>query len=243
MQYAGSPIAAWWRRGAIEWTIAHYQSGEDDEFHDHERTQVHFLLCGSFVEYWPDRTQSIMGPYVGVLPAGQLHRNKWGDAGALILTAHLAREETDACWRGWRMPADGVATAEMADTAQSPDAVREYLANVSALRAQGDVDGALMVKLLGNGCSGKLSAMARASGRSASGFTKFVKRQTGVSPNRLRLETMLARAAAMIVRTETPLSEVAQTCGFADQAHLTRMLRRRTAVTPGALRLAMRTLL
>jgi AraC family transcriptional regulator len=46
----------------------------------------------------------------------------------------------------------------------------------------------------------------------------------------------LQRALRMIGQTELTLGEIAAECGFADQAHLTRLFRARTGMTPSAYR-------
>jgi AraC family transcriptional regulator len=49
---------------------------------------------------------------------------------------------------------------------------------------------------------------------------------------RLRLE----RAATLLSLERSPISAVAHSCGFADQSHLTRALRRETGLTPATFR-------
>jgi AraC-like DNA-binding protein len=58
----------------------------------------------------------------------------------------------------------------------------------------------------------------------------------GVSPATYRLLQRTHRAIRAILRTDTPLAAIAYSCGFADQAHMTRSVRRITALSPQALR-------
>jgi AraC family transcriptional regulator len=48
----------------------------------------------------------------------------------------------------------------------------------------------------------------------------------------------LDRARRLLAETAMPAKEVAAACGFADQAHLTRLFARRFGVTPSAFRKA-----
>jgi AraC family transcriptional regulator len=43
-------------------------------------------------------------------------------------------------------------------------------------------------------------------------------------------------AGRLLQETDLPISAVAHSCGFADQAHMTREMRKHAGYTPGALR-------
>jgi AraC family transcriptional regulator len=58
----------------------------------------------------------------------------------------------------------------------------------------------------------------------------------GASVSVYARQVRLARAQRLLCTTHLPLSRVAFEAGFADQAHLTRVLRRATGTTPGTLR-------
>jgi len=66
----------------------------------------------------------------------------------------------------------------------------------------------------------------------AAGFRRHLGQSVGAFLNDFRLQ----RARTAILETAAPLSEIAVTCGFYDQAHLTRAFRRRFGTTPGRLR-------
>ncbi|MGQ0574674.1 MAG: helix-turn-helix domain-containing protein [Pseudonocardia sp.] len=67
-------------------------------------------------------------------------------------------------------------------------------------------------------------------------FARRFRESMGVSPHEFVVAQRVARARTMLTRTNTPLPEVAFACGFADQSHMTRVLRRHTGATPGRLR-------
>lgn len=74
--------------------------------------------------------------------------------------------------------------------------------------------------------------MASALGVSQYHFLRAFKRQTGVPPHVFRTQRRVELARSL-VRRGTPLSEVAQLAGFADQPHLTNTFKFYTGVTPG----------
>lgn len=79
-------------------------------------------------------------------------------------------------------------------------------------------------------------ALAVAAGVSVSGLHALFQRWLGISPGRYLLDLRLREAERLIGETRRPLAEIALAVGFSDQSALTRSLKRRRAVTPGALR-------
>jgi AraC family transcriptional regulator len=67
-------------------------------------------------------------------------------------------------------------------------------------------------------------------------FARLFRASTGVSPHQYVVQRRVDRARELLVRTAVPLPEVAARCGFADQSHLARQVRRHLGLTPGALR-------
>jgi AraC family transcriptional regulator len=84
---------------------------------------------------------------------------------------------------------------------------------------------------------GELAAECRLS---RSYFARAFKRSTGESPHRWLLGQRVETAKQMLLRSETPLSEVAVAVGFSDQSHLTKVFSRAVGATPGAWRRGLR---
>jgi transcriptional regulator GlxA family with amidase domain len=74
-----------------------------------------------------------------------------------------------------------------------------------------------------------LASLVRLSG---SHFTRACKNTFGVTPHALLMRRRIERAQAMMVQTRETLSQIAYACGFADQAHLSRLFRQMTGATP-----------
>ena len=71
-------------------------------------------------------------------------------------------------------------------------------------------------------------------------FSRLFRTTTGVSPHRYVVQRRLAHARDLLSGTDVPLAEVALRCGFADQSHLTRLVREHLGCTPAELRTAAR---
>ena len=81
-----------------------------------------------------------------------------------------------------------------------------------------------------------LATMAAEVNLSASSFARHFKRSFGVPPYAYVMERRLDRARSLLIQTGLSVKAVAATCGFADQAHLTRLFVRRYGMTPSILR-------
>nr|WP_241265988.1 AraC family transcriptional regulator [Streptomyces boncukensis] len=81
-----------------------------------------------------------------------------------------------------------------------------------------------------------LDDLARVAGVSASHLTRVFRVSTGQSPHQYVLRLRLEHARRALLGTDTAIARIADACGFADQSHLTRTMRRHLGVTPSALR-------
>jgi AraC-like DNA-binding protein len=82
----------------------------------------------------------------------------------------------------------------------------------------------------------RIRDLAELAGLSAGHFARAFRQSVGVAPRSFVLERRVARAKTLMQKTDLPLSEVALACGLSDQAHLSRIFRRYTAITPNAWR-------
>jgi AraC family transcriptional regulator len=81
-----------------------------------------------------------------------------------------------------------------------------------------------------------LAEVANASATSVSSFTRGFKTALGISPHRWVLNRRIALAQRLIYESAIPLNEVAASCGFADQSHLTRVFMRNIGSSPAVWR-------
>ncbi|SEH27210.1 AraC family transcriptional regulator [Rhizobium sp. NFR12] len=82
----------------------------------------------------------------------------------------------------------------------------------------------------------RLEDLASLVGLSSSQLLRSFRRRTGTSPHQYFTRLRLDEARALIVNGPLPLAEIALTCGFSSQSHLTTIMRREDGLTPGALR-------
>lgn len=75
--------------------------------------------------------------------------------------------------------------------------------------------------------------VARACNLSRGYFTRAFRETTGTTPYRWLLGERIARARDLLRTTNIPLSELAISCGFADQSHFTRVFTSIVGTTPG----------
>jgi two-component system response regulator YesN len=78
--------------------------------------------------------------------------------------------------------------------------------------------------------------VAEAVGVSPSHFSRLLHRQTGRTFTDLLGQMRIQKAAQLLARTDTPLSQVALASGFSDQSYFTKVFRRHLGQTPGQYR-------
>jgi AraC-like DNA-binding protein len=71
---------------------------------------------------------------------------------------------------------------------------------------------------------------------STSHFSRAFRQTTGLAPHQWLMDQRVARAKDLLQTSQLPLAELAQVCGFADQAHFTRVFKQRVGASPGAWR-------
>ncbi|GFM38499.1 transcriptional regulator [Desulfovibrio psychrotolerans] len=81
----------------------------------------------------------------------------------------------------------------------------------------------------------RLEVLALHAGLSPYHLSRVFCRTLGMPPHAYLTQRRVFHARALLA-TDTPLADIALTCGFADQSHLTRQFKRVLGVPPGALR-------
>jgi AraC family transcriptional regulator len=81
-----------------------------------------------------------------------------------------------------------------------------------------------------------LRGIADVAGMSPSYFLTMFKRSVGLAPHQYLISKRIERARTLLTETRLPIVDIATQAGFADQSHLTRMMKRYTGLTPRRIR-------
>lgn len=219
--------------------LSHYAPREECRPHRHDRVQISLLLAGGYVEDSEEGRARADGPGLSRKPGGFEHQNRFGDAGALILSLNLdeapapdryfvARGPEDLSGQALQqMVKDGRAIAALAGSL--PAGLPPFAAPPSPWLTA--VHDRLLTE---SGLS--IGALARAFGLHPVRFARLFREAFAQSPTAARRNRRAACALDRLIRTRAPLVEIAMAEGFADQAHLSRVISRTTGWSPGRLR-------
>ncbi len=78
-----------------------------------------------------------------------------------------------------------------------------------------------------------LDELARLCSLSRSHFARAFKRTTGTSPHRWLMAQRVERTKDLLLHSSLSIEQIAASCGFADQSHLTRVFTKQVHATPG----------
>lgn len=78
-----------------------------------------------------------------------------------------------------------------------------------------------------------LAELARACSLSPGHFARAFRQTTGQPPHRWLMEQRIEKAKQLLVGKTLSLAQIAQTCGFADQSHFTRVFAQLVRSSPG----------
>jgi AraC family transcriptional regulator len=81
-----------------------------------------------------------------------------------------------------------------------------------------------------------LDGLAQESGYSRSHFVRMFRNATGQTPHQYVLDMRLRRAQACLKQKGSTIIDVALSCGFSSQSHMTTVFRRRLEMTPAEFR-------
>jgi AraC family transcriptional regulator len=112
------------------------------------------------------------------------------------------------------------------DVVSFPPAVRGGLAPWQLRRAK-----QILISRLDEPIS--LAELARACKLSPGHFARAFRQTTGQPPHRWLMEQRIEKAKQLLVDSTLSLAQIAQTCGFADQSHFTRVFAQLAQSSPG----------
>lgn len=82
----------------------------------------------------------------------------------------------------------------------------------------------------------EVEMLAAERGMSRTAFSHYFRARTGISPAKFLSEVRVREAARLLIATRLPLSQIAESCGFANANHFGKVFRRFRRQSPGAYR-------
>lgn len=213
-------------------TLSHYAPGEECRPHRHAWSQASLLIAGDYTEDSDEGRREVGGRTLNRKPGGFEHADVFGGAGALIVSLKTPVSMTQDRYRVIVCNSAAAGRAKLQSMRDGDEAGPD--AAVTPLQAPEWLIDA-RVRLLEQDKT-MIKAFARSLGRHPVSFARRFHQAFGVTPVQCRQDRRLARAMTSVVRSETPLAEIADAEGFADQAHMTRAFTAAGGWSPAALR-------
>ena len=234
------------------------------ERHSHEDAHFVLVLGGTYVSTAREAVQRDRGPMLIYNPPGTTHRDHFaarhgvfaGRFFTLSVPAALDAEEsgrglTDGPARALRHPLALVLAAQLTRECRqwevlSPMAIESLALELLSSTVRPNMREerhspawlARSVEQLYEQRLDRLSVgtLARDAGVHPVYLARAFRRFLGCGPSEFARRIRVQRAVMSLHKTQFPLSEIAFRCGYSDQSHMTREIRKLTGVSPAALR-------
>lgn len=220
--------------------------------HEHERAYVSFPLQGSYEEHH-GRSTAGCKPGEGVFhPAGEVHRDRFNALGATILSIELEERWVEEIRDlGWSARERCVLRGGVVEQARRLARLLRLVPSVSSLRL-----GASLLELLADLPARtrersvpkwmnrvlerlrssperpSLDSLAAVAGVNPVHLIRTFRFSQGCTIGDWIRRTRIERAIEAMRDSRRSLADIALSCGFSDQSHLSREFRRATGTTP-----------
>lgn len=220
--------------------------------HAHGSDQLVFVLDGSYAELWGERSLRLGPGSVIFRPAGERHANVFDRGGVLALLVSYPSRRVSAlarCRRPVELPSllsdlrtqvELELRREDASSALALEGLGLLLAarvgRYAATRRPGWLGDALRFIELHHAEPIGLGAVAGAVEQHRATVAAAFRRHLGRSVGQTIRGVQVRSAVERLRGSRLPLAEVAVECGFYDQSHMSRVVKRVTGLTPGEIR-------
>jgi AraC-like DNA-binding protein len=220
---------------------------------DFERPYLAVVLDGSVAKSFRRRTVELGPDSALTLPPGAVHGARFGCRGARILIVRPRNADMfddvarlaggSATWLATRLAGELRATDAAAPLAAEGLAL-ELLAAARRTRAERRASRPpawlraaeeLVRERLGDHLG--LGELAAEVGVHPGSLARAFRAHHGVTVGEFARRLRVARAATELARGDSPLVEIAASCGFSDQSHFTRVFKQHVGMTPASYRL------
>lgn len=235
-------------------SLVAYHGRESQGPHHHNRAQLTIQLAGVLEERIGQQEYLSHGAMVGYKPAGAIHADWWGAAGALLFTINARDEDAPTLFgareAGWHKARCAAELTELiaALPHASADKISEILPDIVALSGAGELPNSpsknaaptwllrIFEALCDDPAGNSISDLSKAEGVHRIHLARRFRQHFGVAPSKFRQGQMAARLAAILPHQELSLADCSLEIGFCDQSHATRVLRNETGFSPAHLR-------
>jgi AraC family transcriptional regulator len=230
--------------------------------HSHERTYLSFVLSGGWDEtYGRDKTRERRPHTLAIHPAGEMHSEQIGDRGSRAFHIEFSDEWLQNLGDSAAVLANPVQiengpligqVLRLYGEFQRTDPYSPLIIEALVLESIGQLarqtfsstgrrKPAWLTRALDIFNSRyteplSLNAIAEEVGIHPMHLTRTFRRYFGCSIGAHLRELRVQHACRLLATSNRPLAEIAMSAGFCDQSHLCRAIRRRTGLTPRALR-------
>ncbi|MEE2526876.1 AraC family transcriptional regulator [Hyphobacterium sp. HN65] len=204
-----------------------HAAGDALPVHRHAESYAALVLDGGYEEVTADGRFACAPGMLVIHPAWHAHGDAFGVGGAVVLNLPAPAADGFSAIR----VSDPEALERLArrDPLKAAEVAREECETVPPLSPAHWL--VRLTRLLSAENDLPIEAMAAQCGVSAEHAARACKRWFGLSPVQLRKERRLQAAIALLRAGASP-AEAASGAGFADQPHLTRLLKQATGHTP-----------
>ncbi len=243
----------------FEFVLSRYPPNVGLPLHEHVDAYICVNLSAAFFESGVRRIADVVPKFAAVThPAGEAHENKFDEQGGLCLSIFSDRLHVQA----WNLVTKNHDVSTIAETRELGALFSHHLQHYAQFEhctALSYAELALqLVRILSNKTNSgrlhldgiwraldainddpvhawttdELSTVARLH---PTHLARQVKKITGQTFGEHLRRRRTLKAIELLMTRQHSVAAVAHSCGFADQSHLTRTVRRLTGVTPGAL--------
>jgi AraC-like DNA-binding protein len=206
--------------------------GENLARHRHDHAFAALVLAGGYVEAGDTGRHRVEAGDVLVHHVFEGHLDRFDARGAEVLILPIPVEWDGPC-HGRVADMDSIARAAERNAAAAAVLLREgMLAKQSGATDWPD----LLAQSLRANPALVLGDWAAAMGLHEGSLSRGFRLAFAMTPEAFRLVQRTHRAIAILGRRPDSLAAIAQDCGFADQAHMTRAVARLTGATPAKFR-------
>jgi len=244
-----SPSAVLFAARALDCVIAvvRYAANGCIPAHAHVEDGVSVILDGSVVEETRRSTAGASAGWTGFRPAGEVHTNRFGPAGACLFAVIPERDLRDVLTRRWCWNDSPVAYRAglrflrhrgVCDDSCVDD-VADLLAVFNDARCDRPTSSrmrAVRKRLEDPEAQTSVATLARETGVHPVVLARQFRSAYGMSPREYRTFVMVRRALQLLVRTKAGIAEIAHDCGFADHSHMCRAFRVALGFSPRVVR-------